>query len=361
MDFINKVLSVINELKKQNPIVLTDDEDREDEGDIVLPAQCVTPKHINFMITHCKGLICVPLHINRIKELKLHPMNHKNTDLYSTNFTVSVDGRGTGTGISAQNRSKTIKMLADPLYQESDFRRPGHIFPIACVKGGVLQRAGHTEASIDLMTLSGYRPASVICEIIREDGEMARKSDIKKFCKKFNLSQLSIRDLIQYQLHTNNTLIKREHEIIHQTRFGKRKFIYYSTDLNEYQHIAIIKGDIQNKKNILTRVHTENQIEDVFGISKFHSSDLLTQAMNIINQEKEGVFLYIRKPFKNNLSKEQKIKGNNHNMRNYGIGACILRDLGLTSLKLITNSEKHIYGISGFGLTITERIGFTIS
>src|SRR5687768_9679726 len=376
---LNTIEQAIEEIKNGKIIIVVDDEDRENEGDFICAAESVTPQIVNFMATHGRGLICAPLIEDRCEELGLELMVGKNTAAFETPFTVSVDliGHGCSTGISAHDRFKTIRALVDPEIKPEELGKPGHIFPLRAKRGGVLRRAGHTEAAIDFARLAGFKPAGVLVEIMNEDGSMARLPNLIKVAERFNLKLVSIKDLIEYRIK-KESLISRQVEVDMPTAFGHFKLVAFEQTNTQDVHLALIKGSWHKDEPVLVRVHSSCVTGDIFGSCRCDCGSQLHHAMEMVDKAGKGVVLYMKQEGRgigllNKLrayklqeegwdTVEANIKlGFDMDERDYGIGAQILRDLGISKIKLMTNNPKKRVGLMGYGLEIVDNVEIEIS
>ncbi|MGC3959808.1 MAG: bifunctional 3,4-dihydroxy-2-butanone-4-phosphate synthase/GTP cyclohydrolase II [Verrucomicrobiota bacterium] len=369
----DSIESVIADIRKGKMVIVVDDADRENEGDLIMAAQYVTPAAINFMAKHGRGLICVPTTSERLQQLGIERMVRQNREVFKTDFQVSVDAaKGIGSGISAADRARTIEIMASPTAVPDDLVQPGHVFPLRAKPGGVLQRAGHTEAAVDLVTLAGVRPIAVICEIMKDDGTMARLPALQKFAKKHHLKLCTIADLIEYR-RTREKLVERIETIKMPTDFGDFDLALYRSKIDGQHHLALIRGDVTGKKNVLVRVHSECLTGDVFGSRRCDCGPQLHQAMQQVADAGRGVIVYMRqegrgiglapkiKAYKlqeqgyDTVEANQKL-GYGMDLREYGLGAQILADLGLKTIRLLTNNPKKLVGLAGYGLEVVEQV-----
>jgi 3,4-dihydroxy 2-butanone 4-phosphate synthase/GTP cyclohydrolase II len=352
----NTIPEAIKAIGNGEFIIVVDDEDRENEGDLIMAAEKVTPDAINFFATHGRGLICVSLTEDRIEKLKLHPMVDNNTAKLGTRFTVSVDAiEDTTTGISAYDRAKTIQVLADDNSKPEDLGRPGHIFPIKALKGGVLTRAGHTEASSDLPRLAGLKPMGIMCEIMDDDGSMKRVPRLIEFAKKYNLKIITVHDLISYR-NQHEKLINKVTSVDLPTDHGDFQLHLYKSEIDDHHHLALTKGDVSGKENVLVRVHSMCLTGDVFHSRRCDCGTQLNKAMEMVEEEGQGVILYILQEQGRDTVEANEELGFEADLRDYGIGAQILSDLGLSSIRLLTNNPRKVIGLKGYKLEIVERI-----
>lgn len=370
---LNSIEEALDDLKIGKMIIVVDDENRENEGDLVMAAESITPEAVNFMISHGKGLVCVPMQQVDLKRLGLAQMVHKNTDNQHTAFTVSVDHKSNSTGISAFDRAVTIKALIDTENNENDFRKPGHIFPLQAKEDGVLERAGHTEAAADLARLAGLHPAGVICEIIRDDGEMARLPDLEIFAEKWDLKIISIEDLIKYRLQHESSVTRETGEIDLPTKWGRFKMIAYSSPESNEPHLALIKGNpAESGKPVLCRIHSECFTGDLLGSMRCDCGDQLSNAMKEIEKNGEGVLTYLRQEGRGigllNKLKAYELQDNGldtvqanealgfpSEMRKFKVAADILKDLGIFQVELMTNNPLKIKDLQKCGIDVTRK------
>lgn len=376
---LDNIEDAIDDIKNGKVVIVVDDADRENEGDFVAAARSVTPEMINFMATHGRGLICAPLVEDRCEELGLDLMVQNNSAAYETPFTISVDlvGHGCTTGISASDRAKTVKALIDPEIKPEELGKPGHIFPLKAKKGGVLRRAGHTEAAIDLSRMAGFEPAGVIVEIMNEDGTMARLPQLVEIAKKHSLRLISIKDLIEYRVR-NESLIERQIRVNMPTEWGEFKLVAYKQTTNGRDHLALVKGTWKDDEPILTRVHSSCVTGDIFGSCRCDCGPQLHAAMKMVEEEGKGVIVYMNQEGRGigllNKLKAYELQeqgmdtveanlalGFNMDERDYGIGAQILRDLGVTKMRLMSNNPKKRTGLIGYGLEIVENVPIEVA
>jgi 3,4-dihydroxy 2-butanone 4-phosphate synthase / GTP cyclohydrolase II len=369
------VEEAIEEMRAGRMVIVADDEDRENEGDLICAAQRVTADHVNFMLKHARGMICVALTPERVDQLGLAPMSDVNTEEQRTAFTVSVDAAprfGVTTGISAQDRAKTIQVLVDPATVPADLRRPGHVFPLRAREGGVLQRVGHTETAVDLARLAGLYPGGVICEILDDDGTAARRPELEKFAKRHNLKSITVADLVAYRLRTER-LVHRIADARLPTEYGEWRVIGYRNDVDDREHIALVYGDVKEAEGVLVRMHSKCLTGDVFGSLRCDCGWQLHAAMTMIQERGRGVVVYLDQEGRGigllNKLKAYELQdtgadtveanerlGFKPDLRNYGIGAQILLDLGLKSIRPMTNNPRKLVGLEGYGLSVEERV-----
>jgi 3,4-dihydroxy 2-butanone 4-phosphate synthase/GTP cyclohydrolase II len=376
---LNTITEAIEDIKAGKTIIVVDDEDRENEGDFLTAARNATPEAINFMAKYGRGLICAPITAKRAAELELEPMVGHNTSSHETNFTVSVDliGQGCTTGISATDRSKTTLSLIDPATKPEDLGRPGHIFPLIAKDGGVLRRAGHTEAAIDMAVMAGFEPAGLICEIMKDDGEMARLPDLLEFAKEFDMKVVSVKDLISYRL-ANESLIRKEVSVKMPTQWGVFDMVAYTQLDTGENHLALVKGTWEQDEPVLVRVHSSCVTGDIFGSCRCDCGPQLHKAMEMIEKEGKGVVLYMNQEGRGigliNKLKAYSLQENGFDtvdanlqlgfkmdQRDYGIGAQILRSLNITQMRLMTNNPKKRAGLVGYGIKVVENVPMEIT
>lgn len=376
--FFDSIEAAIEDVRKGRLVIVVDDEDRENEGDFIGAAECMTPETVNFMAKYGRGLMCVPLTRERSATLDLPMMEQVNTSLFDTPFTVSVDFReGTTTGISAADRAKTICALADPTAKPTDFARPGHIFPLRAQTGGVLRRTGHTEAAVDLAKLAGMQPVGVLIEIMNDDGTMARVPELREIADEFDLKLITIKDLVAYRMYSEK-LVERLIEVRLPTLYGDFNLVAFEEVLTGDNHLALVKGEIGEDEPILVRVHSQCVTGDIFGSARCDCGEQLARAMQQVEREGRGVILYMKQEGRGiglvNKLKAYKLQeegmdtveanealGFKMDHRDYGIGCQILRDLGLSKLRLMTNNPQKRIGLEGYGLEIVEQVPIEVA
>ena len=378
MTDFDEIAEAIEDIKQGKIVIVCDDEDRENEGDMIMAAEKITPEAVNFISKYARGLMCVPMAGEWLEKFQLGQMVHNNTARLGTRFTVSVDFlNGTTTGISAFDRAKTIKALADENAKAGDFGRPGHIFPLEAREGGVLTRAGHTEASVDLARLAGLKPVGFLCEILDDDGSMARVPRLMKLAEEFGMKIITVKDLIAYR-HRHENLVRKIETVDLPSKYGHFRLHLYESKIDYNHHLAIEKGDVYGKDNVLVRVHSSCLTGDVLGSFRCDCGDQLAESLRMIERESLGLVLYMRQEGRGiglaNKIKAYKLQehgrdtveanlelGFKADLRDYGIGAQILVDMGLSNIRLITNNPKKVVGIQGYGLKVVERVPMMIA
>ena len=376
-DLFDSIEFVVADIRKGRMVIVVDDPGRENEGDLIMAAECATPAAVNFMAKHGRGLICAPATAERLQQLGVEEMVERSGDTFRTDFQVTVDAaKGVTTGISASDRARTLQVMADPTALREDLVQPGHIFPLRAKPGGVLQRAGHTEAAVDLVRMAGLRPVGVICEIMNDDGSMARLPELRKFAKCHKLKICTVEDLIQYR-RTREKLVERIEVVKMPTAFGDFDLYLYHSRTDDQHHLALVKGDISGKKNVMVRVHSECLTGDVFGSRRCDCGAQLHEAMKRISDVGNGVIVYMRQEGRG-IGLAPKIKayklqengydtveanlklGYGMDLREYGLGAQILVDLGLKTICLLTNNPRKVIGLEGYGLEIIKQLPLKI-